>query len=114
MLSVKDHPVWRLEDDQLRADLPVSLDELALGATVTVMTPDGEAQVTIPAGTSPCRSLRLKSKGWPVKGGRGDLLLTLALVMPAAWSDEEQKLLEQLRRQRSESPRHGWLRSAAL
>ena len=114
MLSVKDHPVWRLEDDQLRADLPVSLDELALGATVTVMTPDGEAQVTIPAGTAPGRSLRLKSKGWPVKGGRGDLLLTLALVMPAAWSDEEQKLLEQLRRQRSESPRHGWLRSAAL
>ena len=114
ILSVKDHPVWSLEDDQLRADLPVSLDELALGATVTVMTPDGEAQVTIPAGTAPGRSLRLKSKGWPIKGGRGDLLLTLALVMPAAWSDEEQKLLEQLRRQRSESPRHGWLRSAAL
>ena len=113
-LCVKDHPVWRLEDDQLRADLPVSLDELALGATVTVMTPDGEAQVTIPAGTAPGRSLRLKSKGWPAKGGRGDLLLTLALVMPTSWSPEEQHLLEQLRRQRSESPRHGWLRSAAL
>ena len=113
-LSVKDHPVWRLVDDQLKADLPVSLDELALGATVTVMTPDGEAQVTIPAGTAPGRSLRLKSKGWPAKGGRGDLLLTLALVMPTSWSPEEQQLLEQLRRQRSESPRHGWLRSAAL
>lgn len=113
-LNVKDHPVWRLEDDQLKADLPVSLDELALGATVTVMTPDGEAQVAIPAGTAPGRSLRLKSKGWPAKGGRGDLLLTLALVMPTSWSPEEQQLLEQLRRQRSESPRHGWLRSAAL
>ena len=113
-LTVKDHPVWRLEEDQLRADLPVSLDELALGATVFVMTPDGEAQVTIPAGTAPGRSLRLKSKGWPTKGGRGDLLLTLALVMPPSWSAEEQQLLEQLRRQRSENPRHGWLRSAAL
>ena len=113
-LSVKDHPVWRLEGDQLRADLPVSLDELALGATVTVMTPDGEAQVAIPAGTAPGRSLRLKNKGWQVKGGRGDLLLTLALVMPSSWSSEEQQLFEQLRRQRSENPRHGWLRSAAL
>ena len=37
-LSVKDHPVWRLEADQLRADLPV-LEELALGATVIVRTP---------------------------------------------------------------------------
>ena len=113
-LSVKDHPVWRLEGDQLKADLPVSLDELALGATVTVMTPDGEAQVAIPAGTAPGRSLRLKNKGWQAKGGRGDLLLTLALVMPSSWSSEEQQLLEQLRRQRSDNPRHGWLRSAAL
>ena len=78
------------------------------------MTPDGEAQVAIPAGTTPGRSLRLKNKGWQAKGGRGDLLLTLALVMPASWSSEEQQLLEQLRRQRSENPRHGWLRSAAL
>ena len=113
-LSVKDHPVWQLDGDQLMADLPVSLDELALGATVTVMTPDGEAQVAIPAGTAPGRSLRLKNKGWPAKGGRGDLLLTLALVMPASWTPEEQQLFEQLRRQRSENPRHGWLRSAAL
>ena len=113
-LSVDDHPVWRLEGEQLRADLPVSLDELALGSTVTVMTPDGEAQVSIPAGMAPGRSLRLKSKGWPGKGGRGDLLLTLALVMPPSWSPEEQSLLEQLRQQRSDHPRHDWLRSAAL
>ena len=113
-LQVKDHPVWQLEGDQLRADLPVSLDELALGGMVTVMTPDGEAQVTIPAGTAPGRSLRLKGKGWPSRSGRGDLLLTLTLAMPASWSDEERQLLEQLRTKRSENPRHAWLRSAAL
>ena len=113
-LSVDDHPVWRLEGEQLRADLPVSLDELALGSTVTVMTPDGEAQVAIPAGTAPGRSLRLKSKGWPRKGGRGDLLLTLSLVMPPTWSPEERRLLEQLRQQRPDNPRHDWLRTAAL
>ena len=113
-LQVKDHPVWQLECDQLRADLPVSLDELALGGMVTVMTPDGEAQVTIPAGTAPGRSLRLKGKGWPSRSGRGDLLLTLTLAMPAYWSDEERQLLEQLRTKRSENPRHAWLRSAAL
>ena len=113
-LAVKEHPVWRLDGEQLQADLPVSLDELALGGMVTVMTPDGEAQVSIPPGTSPGRSLRLKGKGWPSKGGRGDLLLTLALMLPASWSDEELKLLKQLREQRSMQPRHDWLKSASL
>jgi curved DNA-binding protein len=99
---------------QLRADLPVSLDELALGGAVSVMTPDGEAQVSIPAGTSPGRSLRLKGKGWPGRSGRGDLLLTLSLRLPSSWSDDERRLLEQLRSNRRESPRQDWLRSATL
>ena len=113
-LSIKPHAIWRLDGDQLRADLPVSFDELALGGMVTVMTPDGEAQVSIPPGTPPGRSLRLKNKGWPLKAGRGDLLLTHTLELPASWSSEEQQLLEQLRVQRSSNPRHDWLRSAVL
>ena len=97
-----------------RADLPVSVDELALGGTVSVMTPDGEAQVNVPAGTAPGRSLRLKGKGWPGRGGRGDLLLTLTLAFPKSWSAAERQLLDQLRRSRSEDPRQAWMRSAAL
>jgi curved DNA-binding protein len=113
-LKVQEHPIWRLESDQLRADLPVSLDELALGGMVSVMTRDGDAQVSIPAGTAPGRSLRLKGKGWPSKTGRGDLLLTLTLAMPPSWSEEERRLLEQLRAKRTAHPRQEWLRSAAL
>ena len=113
-LNVQAHPVWRLDGDQLRADLPVSIDELALGGTVSVMTPDGEAQVNVPAGTAPGRSLRLKGKGWPSRTGRGDLLLTLTLAFPKSWSAAEQQLLKQLRQSRSEDPRQAWMRSAAL
>ncbi len=113
-LSVQNHPIWRLEGDQLKADLPVSVDELALGSVVNVMTPDGEARVTIPEGTTPGRSLRLKGKGWPGRSGRGDLLLTLKLALPKTWSAEERQLLEQLRQRRSEDPRRSWLRSAVL
>ena len=113
-LTVQDHPIWRLDGDQMRADLPVSIDELALGGAVTVMTPDGEAQVSIPPGTAPGRSLRLKAKGWPARNGRGDLLLTLSLRLPSTWSDDERRLLEQLRANRKESPRQDWLRQASL
>ena len=114
-LEVQPHGIWRLDGDQLRADLPVSVDELALGGTVTVMTPDGEADVTIPAGTPPGRSLRLKGKGWPGRSGRGDLLLTLSLQWPeSGWSDREKALLEQLKEVRSNDPRRTWLQSARL
>ena len=113
-LDVQTHPVWRLEGDQLRGELPVSIDELALGGMVKVMTPDGEAEVSIPAGTAPGRSLRLKGKGWPTKSGRGDLLLNLSVRWPGKWSDEQRKLLEQLRDARTEDPRQDWLQSARL
>ncbi|MEB3349290.1 MAG: DnaJ C-terminal domain-containing protein [Cyanobacteriota bacterium] len=113
-LQLNDHPIWRLDGDQLRADLPLSLDELALGGEVTVATPDGDATVLVPAGMGPGRSLRLKGKGWPLKGGRGDLLLTPTLSLPEALSERERQLLEQLRQARSSDPRASWRAAARL
>ncbi|MEB3353598.1 MAG: J domain-containing protein [Cyanobacteriota bacterium] len=113
-IQIQDHPVWKLDGDQLRAELPLSLDELALGGEVTVATPDGEASVQVPPGMTLGRSLRLRGKGWPVKDGRGDLLLTPVLRLPDALSDQERQLLQQLRQARSADPRSGWLEAARL
>jgi curved DNA-binding protein len=113
-LQLQSHPVWKLDGDQLRAELPLSLDELALGGEVRVATPDGEATVQVPPGMTLGRSLRLKGKGWPVQGGRGDLLLTPVLKLPDQLSLQEQQLLEQLRAARSADPRAGWIQAARL
>jgi curved DNA-binding protein len=113
-IELVNHPVWTLDGEQLRAELPLSLDELALGGEVRVATPDGEATVQVPPGMTPGRSLRLKGKGWPVKGGRGDLLLTPVLRLPDPLSDRERELLQQLREARSCDPRAGWIQSAQL
>ncbi|MFN9622169.1 MAG: DnaJ C-terminal domain-containing protein [Cyanobacteriota bacterium] len=114
-ITLQPHPIWRLDGDQLRAELPLSLDELALGGDLLVATPDGEATVQVPPGMTLGRSLRLKGKGWPLPGGeRGDLLLTPVLRLPDQLSARERELLEELRRQRSQDPRQGWLASARL
>lgn len=113
-IRLADHPVWRLDGEQLRADLPLSLDEYALGGELRVATPDGEATVNVPAGIPLGRSLRLKGKGWPGKAGRGDLLLTPLLRLPERLSDQERALLEQLRAARSQDPRAGWIQQALL
>jgi curved DNA-binding protein len=60
------------------------------------------------------RSLRLKGKGWPLKTGRGDLLLSPVLRLPDTLSDQERDLLLQLRAARSADPRSGWIESAQL
>ncbi len=113
-LRLQPHPIWRLDGDQLRAELPLSLDELALGGEVRVATPDGEATVQVPPGMTLGRSLRLKGKGWPVKDGRGDLLFTPTLKLPENLSPRERDLLEQLRQARSVDPRQDWISAAAL
>jgi len=113
-LKLLDHPVWSLDGDLLRAELPLSLDELALGGEVRVATPDGEATVQVPAGMEPGRSLRLKGKGWPIKDGRGDLQLSLSLRLPPSFSEAERQLLEQLRAERRVDPRVDWIEQARL
>jgi len=60
------------------------------------------------------RSLRLKGKGWPLKEGRGDLLLSPVLRMPESLSERERELLEELRQARSADPRQGWIANAKL
>jgi curved DNA-binding protein len=79
-----------------------------------VATPDGEATVQVPPGMSLGRSLRLKGKGWPLRNGRGDLLLTPILKLPEALSERERQLLQELRQARSADPRQGWVASARL
>ena len=113
-LQLQDHPVWKLDGDQLRADLPLGFDEVALGGEVRVATPDGVASVQVPAGMPLGRSLRLKGKGWPLKGGHGDLLLTPVIKIPDVLSDQERQLLEQWRSVRSNDPREGWMEAARL
>ncbi len=113
-LQLQDHPIWSLEGDQLRADLPLSLDELALGGEVRVATPDGEATVQVPPAMAVGRSLRLRGKGWPGPAGRGDLLLSLTLKQPGSYSEQERQLLEQLRAARSFDPRQDWIGAARL
>ena len=113
-LKLQEHPIWRLDGDQLRAELPLSLDELALGGDVRVATPDGDATLQVPPGMSLGRSLRLKGKGWPLASGRGDLLLTPSLRLPDALSEQERQLLEALRQARSADPRQDWITAARL
>lgn len=83
-VSVAPHPWLSRDGNNLRMDLPVTLNEAVLGAKVNVPTLTGSVTLTVPAGSNSGTSLRLKGKGIPAHGGQaaGDLYLRLIVTLP--------------------------------
>lgn len=87
-ISVEPHPFFRREGNDVRIDLPVTLDEAVNGAKVKVPTVDGAVMLTVAPGSSSGKVLRLKGKGFQMKGGgRGDQLVTLEIDLPGHDAD---------------------------
>jgi DnaJ-class molecular chaperone len=92
------HPRFRIDGDMIRGDLEVPLDKAVLGGKVRVDTLEGPVTMSIPPHSSGGRTLRLKGKGLPkVAGGRGDILLTLRIVLPEMGDAELDALMRKWR-----------------
>ncbi|MBH0111507.1 J domain-containing protein [Novosphingobium sp. YJ-S2-02] len=82
-LALQPHPYFTRDGDDLRVDLPITLDEALNGAKVKAPTPSGAVMLTIPPGSSSGKVLRLKGRGMSRKNGtRGDQLIALEIVLP--------------------------------
>lgn len=88
-IEFRPHPIYRVDESDVYFDLPVAPWEAALGATVTVPTPEGMIELKIPADSTTGRKLRLKGRGLPGKTP-GDLYAILRIVPPPA-TDEREK-----------------------
>lgn len=88
-VTVEPHPVFTMDGNNLRMTLPVTFAEAALGATVEVPTLEGETvRLKVPSGTPSGRTLRVKGRGVTTKKARGDLLVTVQVVVPDRLSGE--------------------------
>ena len=70
-----------------------------LGARLLVPTLVGDVGVKLPAGTQPNEILRLRGKGLPRFGqkGNGDINLRIQIYIPEQLSWKERKLFKELR-----------------
>jgi len=83
-IEVRPHRFFKRDGDDVRLDLPISLVEAVKGGPVKVPTVEGAVMLTVPAGASSGKTLRLKGRGFHKKGGaRGDQLVTLIIDIPA-------------------------------
>jgi len=103
-VAIEDHPRFRLDGRDILLTLPITPWDAALGATLTVPTLGGEVDLKIPAGSNSGTRMRLRGRGMPGKTP-GDQFITLEVHVPAARTEAQRKLYEQLAREFEANPR---------
>ena len=107
-IQVAPHPQYKLEGNDLATELALTPWEAALGGRVNVRTLDGAVDVKIPPGIQAGKRLRVRGRGWPIKGGeKGELYLQIQIRVPEKLSNQEKDLFERLARVSRFNPRKG-------
>ncbi len=108
VVRLRPHPIFRVDGKDITVELKLAPWEAALGATVPVPTPGGESKVTVPAGSSTGRRLRLRGEGMPDSRGKpGDLQAEIKIMVPPKLTDRERELFSELAAASSFDPRRG-------
>ncbi len=94
-VAFQPHKHYRVDKHDVYLDLPVAPWEAALGATVEVPTPSGTVALTVPAGSSEGRKMRLKGRGIPAKTP-GDFYFVLKIALPPANTESAKALYESM------------------
>ncbi len=88
-ITVKPHPVFEREGDDIHIEAPITLSEAVLGGKITAPTIAGDVSITIPKNSSSGAVLRLKGRGVAREGKPpGDQYVKLKIVLPEGGDPE--------------------------
>jgi DnaJ-class molecular chaperone len=102
IVSIKPHPLFERDGDDLRVKVPTPLYTAMLGGEVRVPTPKGtHLALKVPAETPNGQRMRLGGQGMPRGGGgRGDLYAEITVELPRNLTQREKELFSELARLR--------------
>jgi len=105
-IHVKEHALFKREEDDIYLDTPVSFSQAALGAEIDVPTLSGKAKLKIPAGTQTHTLLRMRGEGMPRVhgGGKGDQIVRIIVRTPTNMSEKQKTILSDL----GDTPKKGF------
>ncbi|MDR0521269.1 MAG: molecular chaperone DnaJ [Planctomycetaceae bacterium] len=97
-ITVKQHPLFQREGQDLICRVPISYPQAALGAEIEIPTLDGRENITIPSGTQNNDVITLRGRGMPVprRNIAGDLHIQVYIEVPRKLKAEHRKLLQKL------------------
>jgi DnaJ-class molecular chaperone len=106
-IMVRPHPIFWREGADIYTEVPISVYEAVLGATIEVPTLEGHANMKVPSGTSGGQKFRLKGRGAPFLGkkGTGDQYVIVQIVPPKKISDKAKEYFKELSQDESYDPR---------
>lgn len=104
-IHVEPHEFFDRDGYDVLCQIPVSITQAALGATIEVPTVEGRESLKIPKGTQSGRVFRMKGKGVAhLKGlGRGDQVVQVLVKIPTNLTKKQEELLREFERQTGES-----------
>ncbi|HWI42981.1 MAG TPA: molecular chaperone DnaJ [Nocardioides sp.] len=124
-IHVAQHRVFNRNGNDLHCTVSVPMTAAALGTTISMPTleadlPDAEEsglessfELSIPAGTQSGHEILLRGRGVPgLRGGRGDLVVTVAVETPTRLDARQEQLLRDLAELRGEEQPTGDMRPA--
>lgn len=105
-INIIDSKQFALRGIELYTNLFLSPWEAALGARVNVETIDDTVSLYVPQGIQSGEKVRIPGKGYQDgKGGRGDLVAEVKIIVPKKLGEEEKNLFEKLREISKFNPR---------
>ena len=104
-INVAPHPFFKVDGNDLRVDLPITLYEAVLGGKARVPTLGNAVELTIPKNTSSGRTFRLKGKGLPHATSPGDLMVTTRIMLPDGNDADLEALMQKWRDGHPYNPR---------
>lgn len=96
-IKIKPHAIYSRDGADVQMDLPVTIDEVILGSSITIPAPDGtKLRIKVPPRSADSSMLTVRGKGAPrVKGsGNGDLLVRVCVKYPQELNEEQEEALK--------------------
>lgn len=105
-IQIENDKKFRLEGYDLYTDLLLTPWEAALGTRVNIPTIDDETKVYIPQGIQSGEKVKIPNKGYKNgKGGRGDLVAEVKIMVPKNLELDEREMFEKLKEMSRFNPR---------
>lgn len=97
VLSIKEHPFFVRQDDDIYCEVPITFIQAALGDEIAIPTLEGKTTLKVPSGTQPGQVFHLKGKGVANlrNGRRGQQHVRVLVEVPTKLTAQQKELLRQ-------------------